>query len=85
MVRQSTSANARNYSLFLDANLGWMARTTYRSSPGGSTSGGANGPSVYPPQWLKIARTNSGNNYSSYFSEDGVSWTPLGKVGPTSS
>jgi hypothetical protein len=77
MVRASTNADAMNYSLFIDANVGWSVRASYRGTAGGNTSSGVTGPQVYPPEWLKIVRTNSGSDFSSYYSEDGISWTLL--------
>ena len=49
----------------------------YRTSSGGGTSwAGGNGDNL--PYWLKMVR--SGNDFSSFISVDGQSWTPVGST-----
>jgi dextranase len=73
MIRQSTAAGAANAAVVITAGNGveFQQRT---SSGGGTTSTVISG--VTAPQWVRLVQ--SGNNFSAYYSTDGLNWTQIG-------
>ena len=69
MMRESLAANSRNLLVFQSGN---GSRFQYRTTTGGST--GINGSGSRP--WLRLVR--SGNTFTGYSSDDGISWVLLG-------
>jgi hypothetical protein len=77
MFRESTNSGAIEGWIFLDRNASSTLRMGYRSSTGGGTSYVGSGPTgITPPEWLKLQRV--GNTFTSFYSADGSTWTPLG-------
>jgi len=73
MIRESAAAGAANAAVVITAGKGveFQQRT---SSGGGTTSTVISG--VTAPQWVRLVQ--SGNNFSAYYSTDGINWTQIG-------
>ena len=79
MIRESNAANAKNVALLVTPE-GGGTRMQWRSETGGNTSDHyMNGSKA--PLWLRIAR--SGNSFTGWQSNDGVTWTNSFTVTPT--
>ncbi len=76
MIRDGLAAGAKSAQVLVTPSNG--IRFQYRTTPGGS-SGGL-GVSGSAPEWLKLTR--SGNNFTAYQSEDGLTWTQMGAPVP---
>ena len=75
MFRNDTTAGSANVAVFVTPGQGVTMQ--YRSTAGGSTSDTAVG-TVQAPQWVKLVR--AGNNFTGYYSIDGVNWTQIGST-----
>ncbi|MFP5041451.1 putative Ig domain-containing protein [Parasediminibacterium sp. JCM 36343] len=74
MVRESTAANAKHFTVFADANRN--AYAIARTSSGGSTSGVGTGIPLDIPVWLRIDRDS--NSFTGYASLDSSNWETIG-------
>ena len=81
MIREDTTAGAKNFSLFLDALYKDAPRVTYRGSMNGGTAGLQDGAIVTIPQWMKVERV--GNVFRGYVSSDAITWTLTGEINIT--
>jgi len=73
MFRESTNANSRHVSVFIQPNR--IVRTRWRHATGSGTTGGDYFSAPSFPYWLKLTRT--GNIFRAYHSANGTSWTQL--------
>jgi regulation of enolase protein 1 (concanavalin A-like superfamily) len=75
MIRESLSADSKHAYMF----SGWNNNSAfeYRTATGGDTST-ANGAWSWLPLWIKLVR--SGDTFTGYQSEDGVTWSTVGTI-----
>jgi hypothetical protein len=74
IVRNTLEADAAHALVLMTGGDGGGGIMQWRSSDGGGGAWpGATSPAVEVPKWLKLERV--GNEFSGYFSDDGVTWT----------
>jgi hypothetical protein len=82
MFRESLAANAAHVRVSFNPIIGGvMTDFAARSTAGVNTTWIAGGGSYPLPEWLKLVR--SGNTFTAYRSDDGVSWVVIGSTSVT--
>lgn len=76
MVRESTGVGSKFVAIFLQPDSGVRAVSAYRTTTDGSGAVNDIANNNGLPSWLRIVR--SGNNFSTYVSANGTSWTQVG-------
>lgn len=74
MVRQSLAANSPHATALLTRSNG--AGFYRRVTSGGTSTNTLSGAGNLAPEWVRISRV--GNTFTTYHSEDGLSWTTIG-------
>jgi hypothetical protein len=74
MLRETLDMGSRQSSVLLSPAEG--VRFMNRTVTGGSTTASANNTPKTAPYWVKLTR--SGNTFTGYMSEDGITWTQVG-------
>ena len=80
MVRQSLDANSQH--TFLNVTPDYGVKMIHRDTPGASTGPEPWEKNFEAPIWLKLVR--KGNEFSSFWSEDGKNWEPADVPGTPS-